>query len=451
MSRALSGFTLLGLLFVSGLAGCLDTSTKGPQTPTPEPTPPRIPQFVPAVLISAERAHRETSLAINPKDPNNMIACTPSGVPNTGYGSSYFYHTIDNGTTWTELVVEGPMDPRKATFEGGDCDVTIGPDGTYYTADTWLGSISLGSSRDQGKTWDVGNPAAGSAPVADRPWLVPGPNGTIHLTYQDIQFGMPSLIWYMRSADYGRTFTPAVPLATATQDGAYTWTGNFVVSPSGQDLYSVYTRRQSMTTGSLESGGPQDAYVAASHDSGLTWTSRLVAKRDSPISFLYPSIAMDTSGILHVVFAQKANGSHPVFYTYSKDKALTWSKPVAVGEPVWAYAPWVDARTPGAAVVQWYGSPIDVEKRTANHTWFNYWAQIRGADTDQLNITWGPTSDEPFSDFQPANPGSTPEFNQVRLDPWGNMRIGASHWVTENGQARRWQITYQTQIAGPVH
>src|SRR3954471_7704827 len=162
--------------------------------------------FAPPVLVSSTQAHRETSLALNPKNPSEMFLCDPSGVPNTQYNQSYFHVTRDAGASWNPIRVEGGQtDLRNYAFEGGDCDVAYDAAGTMYSADTWLGSLSVGHSTDGGKTWD-GTPIAAAAPIVDRPWLVGGPAGTVHFTYQDLQCCLPSAIWYTHSTDYGKTF-----------------------------------------------------------------------------------------------------------------------------------------------------------------------------------------------------------------------------------------------------
>ena len=63
--------------------------------------------FAPPVLVHGTQAHRETSLAINPKNERQMLVCDPSGVPNTTYNQSYFHLTEDGGATWKPIDVEG--------------------------------------------------------------------------------------------------------------------------------------------------------------------------------------------------------------------------------------------------------------------------------------------------------------------------------------------------------
>lgn len=390
------------------------------------PPPPFGVAFPPAAgwdevaPVSLTKANRESSLAVNPADEDEMLVCDPSGVPNLPEGHSYFHITRDGGATWSEFEIEPEGDPRAFAFEGGDCDVAYDAAGTMYVADTWLGNLSVGASSDGGGTW-TGTPIAVQAPVVDRPWLVGGPAGTVYLTYQDVQFAMPSVIWFLKSTDYGRTFSVGAPLATASVEGTHTWTGNFVVSPTGNDIYSVYTRRQSgVVLGSLDSAGPETVWVATSHDGGTTWTQRMVASMSNPASYLYPAIAMDAGGGLHVVFASKREGDRPVWYATSTDEAVTWSDPIPVTTGGSGFAPWVAARAPGEVAVIWYGSPNPAANVGAGqHDWYLYWARISGGGA---TIISGTTTTNPLYHGVAA----MPEFNQVRLDSQGNMRIGAS-------------------------
>lgn len=411
----------------------------------------------PVRVDTQNRANREASLALNPSDESEMAICSPSGVPSVnlvtpvvrvnGHGQSFFYHSRDGGATWRYLVVEPPADARRNTYEGGDCDVAFDAGGTLYTADLWLGSIAVGSTRDHGATW-VSTPVATTVPVVDRPWLVGGPAGTVHMAYHDVQFAMPGTIWYTRSTDYGATFSPSIPVAVPTDEKPFNWMGNLVVSPDGQEMHIVYTRR---ATALLEfNSGPaalleHEVWVAASRDGGLTWTSTLVSVRPASASYLYPSLARDAAGILHLVFAQATSTDQPVWYASSTDGGLTWTAPVKVLANVRAYSPWVDAREPGKAAILWYGSPNRTATLTTNQDWFHYWAVAEGADVGNVQFTTGTTTAAPI--FH-GKQGSMAEFNQVRLDSEGFMHIGAAAmWMnaTKSPPAPQWMLQYQRQ------
>ena len=419
------------------------TFSLGPYDDT-DPVP--LPAWTPAAgwgavtPVSFTHAHREVSLAISPVDEDVMLICAPSGVPNTGGGQSFFHVSHDGGQTWSYLVVEtDSADTRKYAFEGGDCDVAFDEAGTMYSADTWLGSLSVGSSRDGGETW-YGTSVAASAPVVDRPWLVGGPAGVVHVTWQDVQFGMPSVIWYARSTDYGLTFTPAASVATANADGAFTWTGNLVVAPGAQDLYSLYTRRAGPAVGSLEDSGPETVWLSASHNGGLTWTSTLVATMPNPASFLYPSLGMDAAGGLHAVWSSRTATDHPIWYAYSAD-GLSWSAPEKVLSGVAGYSPWVVGGAAGAASIQWYGYPDGAGLVNKTQDWHFYWAKVTGAGTPAQDIDAGTTTTTPIF----TGVSGIPEFNQVRTTSDGKLHVGAAAYFTQ-GESAGWALFHQREL-----
>ncbi|MHB8510709.1 MAG: sialidase family protein [Actinomycetota bacterium] len=418
------------------------------------PPPPIVPPspsagWNPEVVASTDRAQRETSLAIDPTNSDRMMMCDPSGVPDTTDGHSWFFDTIDAGAHWNYLQnTTNPNDTRSLTYAGGDCDVAYDSAGTMYTADTWLGDLSIGSSRDGGKNW-FGTTLAGSTPIVDRPWIVGGAAGTVYATYQDVQAAMPSAIWFTHSSDYGATFAPATLVASAGPDGAWTWEGNFAAAPNGMDFYTVYTRRQlpTSTSGSLDDNGPETVWVAASHDGGSTWTSHLVASMPNPASYLYPSIALDHGGMLHVVFSSKTSTDRPIWYTVSSDGALTWTPPVKLMSGAAGFSPWVDATTPGTAVVQWYGSPDPNVSTSTASDWYLYWARITNSGTSSMTIATGTTTTSALFHGKQGSAG-TPEFNMVRLAPDGTMRIGASVMRADSSGSQNWAIYYQSETSG---
>ena len=421
---------LLGMALLAGSTLAPAEAESGP--------PKGIGRWGDPVLVSTDQAHRETSLVINPKDPSMMFVCAPSGVPNVADNQSYFHISSDGGSSWDPLRVEGGADdPRNYAFEGGDCDVAYDEAGTMYAADTWLGNLSVGHSRDGGKTWQ-GTSIATTSPIVDRPWLVGTKEGTVHLAHQDVQCCMPSAIWYTRSDDYGMTFKPSVPVATAGQDGAFTWEGNLVVSPDEKDLYLVYTRRQ----GALDREGPETVWVASSHDGGQSWKSHLLAERDTSASFLYPSIALDKAGYLHVVFSSPTETDVPVWYAFSKTQAKKWTKPIPLSRGEAGYSPWIAAADKGDAAVAWYGSTDPSAPASASSDWYFYWAKVRDAHDGSPVISTGKTTKQPIF----TGKAVVPEFEMVRLDDEGRMHIGMSAYrVDAPGQRPNWAIYYQRE------
>jgi hypothetical protein len=410
------------------------------------------------VLVSKDQAHRETSLAVDPTDTRHLFICDPSGVPNTDGNQSYFHHSTDAGRHWKYMRVEtDATDARNYAFEGGDCDVAFDKGGTMYTADTWLGDLSVGHSTDRGKTWS-GTALAGTSPIIDRPWLVGGDEGTVYLTYQDLQCCSPSAIWFAKSTDYGQTFTAAVPVTTFAggappdpnegPDGGFTWEGNFVVDNGGQDLYLVYTRRlgpgvNANVQGSEGTKG-EAVRVAASHDGGVTWTSHLVSKTENPASYLYPSIGLDSGGGLHVAYSSAGKKDHPIWYAYSKDEAESWTKPAPIISGIAGYSPWVAGGSkPGEAAIAWYGSPDRKADGGTQSDWYFYTARVSTKGPKPVFTEAGKTTAKPI--FQGKQ--TIPEFEMVRLDSQGNIHIGMSAFRTDPvTKQTAWAVYYQRQV-----
>ena len=386
----------------------------------PSTAAPAGPTFAAPVLVSKTQAARETSLAIDPRNPATRIICDPSGVPAVGDGQSYFHLSKDNGRTWKfEDVETSVTDTRTAAYEGGDCDVAFDQGGTIYTADTWLGNLSIGHSTDGGETWS-GTAVSGTSPVIDRPWLVGGKKGELFVSYQDLQCCTPSAMWFMRSTDYGQTFTPARPVTTADPTGLYTWEGNFVVAPSGKDIYLVFSRRTSGVV-SVQSA-PEEIWVTQSHDAGETWTPHLVATIPQETTTIYPQIGMDGAGGLHVVWSAPAAKGNPISYSYSRDGGLTWDKPVALNAGAVGWAPWVvGGKKAGEASVVWLGSPDPKATSATVSPWYFSWAKISRTG-GKATWRWGNTTKQPvFTGKQ-----TEPEFEMLAVDGKGKMHLGMS-------------------------
>lgn len=450
--RSLLALLCFGLL----LPGCLDPGA--PVVEASGPEDPRVPAGFDVTLPMdgavvevpfpvfrmptriANQTGRELSLAIDPNNPDRMLACSPTGTLVVGDGHSDVWMTLDGGVTWEVVDPEPGDDTRSHTWESGDCDVAIGPDGTLYLADTWLGGLSVGRSAD-GRAW-TGTAVTVTAPVVDRPWIVIDQQGTLHLTYQHVQAFMPSVIYYTRSTDGGATFLPAVPVTHPDRNGAFTWTGNLVTSDDGQTLHSVYTRRLVPVLSDQESAGAEQVTVATSRDGGLTWTSRVVWNAAGPASWLYPAIARDGQGILYVTWSELRRNDQPTFWRSSADDGATWGQalPFHEGVRMRTGAPWVAGGQSGAAF-QFMGTP-DLDKPVEAQRWWIYWGLAPANGTPRM----GTTTLEPLF---VGDLWSFPEFNTVRVDRDGLIHIAAVSYFQEE-DASGWRPYHFRQEAGPL-
>ncbi|HVF04709.1 MAG TPA: sialidase family protein [Frankiaceae bacterium] len=385
------------------------------------------------VLVTADRGSREMSLVIDPADERRMFACGPSSLRNT-IGQSHYFQTGDAGRTWSYVDVEtDPDDTRGVPADGGDCDVAYDDAGTMYVADTWVGNVSVGASRDGGRTWR-GTALGVTGAIIDRPWIVaPGEPGVVYLTWHGLQTHMPSLMWFAKSTDYGATFSRPVVVTTANETGGFTWHGNFVASPDGQHIYTISTRRLSQAQGFVK---PDENQLNVSHDGGATWARSTISvlPHSTAPDTLYPVIAMDGGGHLHAAWtaARTEAGDVPLWYTTSTDRGATWSTPIAVAEgPGWTgWAPWLaGGPKAGQAGAGWLASDSTTPREHGS-----WWAAYATFDSGRLTAVGRTTADPLYTGTQ-----TIPEFEAARIDRHGRLHLG----IAVFGADGTWSLYHQ--------
>jgi hypothetical protein len=70
-----------------------------------------------------------------------------------------------------------------------------------------------------------------------------------------------------------------------------------------------------------------DVYFAKSIDSGNSWESPDIMVNSGPQNQTYPSIAVDSAGIIYVVWEDDRNGDKDIYFAKSIDGGLNWSNP----------------------------------------------------------------------------------------------------------------------------
>ncbi len=287
----------------------------------------------------------EVSIAINPKNPDNIIA---------GANLRHYFWSEDGGATWDQ----SQLPPGTH----GDPCVIFDADGRAYYAHLTQGwdAITVRRSDDGGKTWSAGvklrGPSSDSAragsfyesSLQDKEWLcadITGSRfrGNIYASWTDFtRYGSQdpkdsSVIVFARSTDRGVTFEPFVRVsdhAGNAVDGDNTVEGAVpAVGPEGE----VY----------ISWAGPNGLYFDKSLDGGVTWGDDLVISDmpggwDINIRGLsrangLPITVCDVSsgpyrGNVYVNWVDLRNGDADVFIARSTDRGSTWSLPVRVND-----------------------------------------------------------------------------------------------------------------------
>ena len=295
--------------------------------------------------ISQGGTPEEVSIAINPVNPDNIIA---------GANIRYYYWSTDGGATWAQSQL-----PQN-TY--GDPCLIFGPDGRAYYAHLTLGwdAITVRTSDDGGKTWSAGvklrGPSSDSAKpgslfrssLQDKEWLIAdmstGPHrGSIYATWTDFtKYGSrdpkdSSVVVFARSTNRGVSFEPFVRISDAAGDAVdddNTVEGAVPAVGPESELYVAWA-------------GKDGLYFDRSFDGGLTWGADKIIG-DMPGGWVIdisgvnrcnglPVTVCDISnsphrGTIYVNWVDSRNGDHDVFIVKSTDKGASWSPPIRVND-----------------------------------------------------------------------------------------------------------------------
>lgn len=280
----------------------------------------------------------------------NLYVAAIQGVP----GGVDVWKSYDTGTSFTYLgqpdgtqVVATTGTTTGAGVGGGDEDLATGTAGNVYMNSLWLGSTTQASSFNGGSTWVV-NPLSSDIPGDDRQWIAAYGNSTLYLTYKQLGADLEGTvsIVVVKSTDGGITFPQITQVTTPVSGVQPGDQGNIAVDPANGNVYNVFFDQTST-----------QVYLARSTDGGVTFDLKLIYQgpADTSLAHVFPAIALDQGGNLHVVFSDGVN----TYLTASRDSGATWSHVVRVNNGAatrTAIQPWVVAGDPGKVDVTWIGS-----------------------------------------------------------------------------------------------
>lgn len=303
----------------------------------------------------------EVSVAINPKNPDNVLGASfQSGRPPRARPGSYTYLSLDGGKTWKTV----PTQNADNLIQGDDV-VVFGNDGIAYHAHLAFtgirlarpnradNAITINTSTDGGLTWNDGVPTVrhinSVEPFEDKPGIVVdnAPNsrykGNVYVAWTRFDvYGSSnpehhSQIYFSRSIDRGKTFS--APIRISDTGGDCLDSDNTVegavpaIGPNGE-VYVIWA-------------GPLGLVFDKSTDGGLTF-GKDKKIGDFPGGWDFgveglarangmPNTGVDLSagpnrGTLYVNWIDNRNGDPDVFVMSSRDGGTTWSDPVRVND-----------------------------------------------------------------------------------------------------------------------
>jgi hypothetical protein len=399
----------LTLVLAAALFGTLVLSASGA---TIAPTPPSLasgPSPFAACTVGGPgtvfvNSEVEPWVAVNPTDPNNVIAVYQQDRwSNGGAHGLVTAASRDGGATWAF-----PPPPHFSTCaggtpaNGGDFDrssdpwVTFAPNGDAYqislsaSADQRTSAILVSKSTDKGLTWSEPTTLIRETSdfnfndkesiTADRTsaarvyavWDRSRKPGDAHADFNALHsFAFRGDVMFSRTIDGGVTWsTPRDVLNRNANE--FTIGNQIAVTPSGT-LVDIFNRARG--SGAQGSPNPFTFAVIRSTDHGDTWSDPITIAQDRSIDVrdpdtgaqvrageVLPDIAVDpVSGTLYAVWSDgrfSGGADSAIALSKSTDGGLNWSEPMRVnlGTPagVDAFTPSVEVTANGTVGVSFY-------------------------------------------------------------------------------------------------
>jgi hypothetical protein len=307
------------------------------------------------VRVTDPKAPRpvEVSVAINPTNPDHIVAASQQGGSNVSYASK------DAGKTWKTVQLANP----NKRIQGDDV-VTFSADG--LAARAYISFVGIRIARPQraangifistskdGIAWGDPVPVIDHVntvtPMEDKPWIRFDTckdskyKGNLYAAWTRFdEYGSKkpedkTHIYFSRSRDGGKTFTVPHRISETPGDcldSSKTLMGTMLaVGPKGE-VYVIWC-------------GPKGIALVKSTDGGFTFGKEKTLT-DTPGAWDFgvkgifrcnglPSIGVDLSdgphrGTIHVNWGDLRHGDPDVFHMKSSDGGETWTKPLRVND-----------------------------------------------------------------------------------------------------------------------
>jgi len=367
-------------------------------------------------MESSVGPHNETSIAVNPTNPMNMIggandyqlALNPGGqVSETILSRAHV--TFDGGHTWSMFPVlsdsayQATGDPALAFDAAGHAYyATLGFRFVGLTAEN--PDVLVSNSGDGGKTWSAVRVASGSGvfssvgDLLDKEYVAAWGTGNAIVVYGDFQLG-----------PQGSLISARIHSAV-THDGGQTWTSGGVISGSLDQAFVATPVRTAdgrifvsfLNTTDLTTGRDDYEVVEVSPATGAALgtpvkvATVIDGNTDYPIAFgrqtyqdsvfrswAAGNIAADPTNVKHlaVVWSDMRDSVTPapanpyvaktnsdVIVSQSFDAGATWSPPVAFGQLNDQFQPWSAYDKFGRLRIGYFDRSVDLSNHKYAYT-----------------------------------------------------------------------------------
>lgn len=284
----------------------------------------------------------EPSIAINPRNPLNMVATS---------AKDNVYVTIDGGKTWSSQKLTSTFGVYGAPV------VAVDSKGTFYLVhlsdptdegaqnEKSLDAIVCQISSDGGQTWDGGTAIGFNAPKDQhKPWATVDGKGNVHVTWTQFDKFLSSdstcqSVVMLSSSSNGKKWTKPVQISNIPGDcldDDNTVRGAVPAISDDKKLYVAWSGRNKL-------------YLDRSFDGGNMWLSNDIVIADHPGGWNIdvpghdrsngmPTLVVDRSkaqskGLIYLVWADQRNGKDntDIWFMRSNNFGDYWSTAIKIG------------------------------------------------------------------------------------------------------------------------
>jgi hypothetical protein len=363
---------------------------------------------------STSQPEAEEHIAVDPLNSRALVAAISDFSQRGGFNTTVYTVSTDNGQSWAEHFMPEASNGLLATSDGGrwlansDPVVAIDKAGRVYIANLYLAvdakgnvpndglyvsnaSLSNGGTTSIGDTRPVKTSLEPVNFIEDKPWLTVdnGNNartvGNVYVTWTHFT-PTSDAIFFSRSTDHGSTFSKAIQVSPASQNGGVQ--GSQVAAGPNGEIYVSWEV--------FFNNGQVQVWIARSINGGATFSPAYPATAPfNPLNFKatyrfnsFPAMAVNpVTGSVCILYAQQSGASSSILFTRSTASGTTFTPPVAINDSTTGQrlfpAISVDPDT-GTTAASWF----DTRKSPTNADRYDVYA-TRSTDNGG---TWAPNT-----------------------------------------------------------
>jgi YHS domain-containing protein len=268
-------------------------------------------------------------------------------------GQTYYYYSKNNGRTWKfaprrlsdNLPAQGFSDPESAIDKAGN----------LYISEINLVNVAVSKSTNSGRSYKLQNFFGQT--IHDRQWMAADQKNVLYMVGNSFGGGtaptqpVGNLGHYLyKSTNGGKTFSAGI-----LDEKGGSGLGDLQVNHSDGTLYEAHYDGKTLSLA---------AFRHARHNRFGVEVNP-IARKVEMLSH-WPAFDLDARGNLYIVWDESGRGGRAagIWYSYSKNRGRTWTKPVRVDADaktnIW---PWLAVGTRGRVAIAY----LEASKKLPNH------------------------------------------------------------------------------------